>query len=360
MQRDTMGPGLCLLNTTPQRYCWEWVVSRLMPHCGRHLPNSTLFVQNKTIAVPRIVLRPEVLYSATSRMAFWVTAVVVKYLRSGWGVLYWPQYHPPKNNNTAPSGDSLFLPSAPLLSDWTVSFKALFIGSINIGRWGVEKEEATEVDHFQGETRVVSISTQFLHPRKCWLALNRERKRERAPHTVGAKSTSNWQNQELNLKEPDAAFLHKPTVLEERRQNVKCFCSWCRWGPMCWFTLNPWMQTGGKLTRRLCTQLMPATSEWSLFNYAMLSSFNISNQILHFSIVFLFLINIITADNLTMAQRKLADFISTNLSLYYKYILHKSQIILLLYRPSAVLLLHLLHPSAKSNVFPNSQPMPFN
>lgn len=59
------------------------------------------------------------------------------------------------------------MPSAPLLSDWTVSFKALFIGSINTGRWGVEKEEATEVDHFQGETQVVSISTQFLHPRKC-------------------------------------------------------------------------------------------------------------------------------------------------------------------------------------------------
>lgn len=97
-----------------------------------------------------------------------------------------------------------------------------------------------------------------------------------------------------------------------------------------------------------------------LLNYAILSSFNISNQILHFSIVFLFLINIITADNLTMAQRKLADFISTNLRLNYKYTLHKSQIILLLYLPSAVQPLHLLHPSAKSNVFPNSQPMPFN
>lgn len=35
-----------------------------------------------------------------------------------------------------------------------------------------------------------------------------------------------WQNQELNLKETDAAFLHKCTVPEEQPQNVKCFCSW--------------------------------------------------------------------------------------------------------------------------------------
>lgn len=86
-QWDTQDQVLCLLNAALQRYCWEWVVSQMMPHCGHHLPNS-IFVQNNRITVPRIVLWPRVPYSSTYSLTFWVTAVVLSYLGSRCGVRY--------------------------------------------------------------------------------------------------------------------------------------------------------------------------------------------------------------------------------------------------------------------------------
>lgn len=63
---------------------------------------------------------------------------------------------------------SLVLPSAPPISDWSVSFEALFIGPIKTGRCRVEKGQAREADHFKVKPALCfRFDSASLDPRKC-------------------------------------------------------------------------------------------------------------------------------------------------------------------------------------------------